>query len=210
MELSLARRLALGTLSRSHLELAAYCGHRGAQLALGESWPRVEAHWEGEALEQRLAVGFAHGLVRWGKEVCVRACVVIAESVCRAHPPQTAEQQALEAAKRWLDCPCEVHAQTADAARTGAWEAGCAISRETMDPVGFVPPDRLADFVADSRCYYLLATYYAAACAAAGPSRPHLDPFQETVVLSFINATLVGIEPVSTVSAALQKWATDE
>jgi len=84
---------------RERVELAAYLRHEGE------------------------LVGWARGLERWGKEVCVRAAIAAARAVLpgweeqqdgkfRAHKRGEMDprpRQAIEAAEAWVLCPCDEH-----------------------------------------------------------------------------------------------------
>lgn len=129
----LAARLRTGQISRDRLDLAAYCGHVGAQqLLAGEMswWVVYNAH--GHRVSPHIP-GFddawVRGLVRWGHEVTVRASVAAAWTAflsllcfecrrvgfkrldCRLCLSTTVigARRVIEAAEVWLTCPCDLH-----------------------------------------------------------------------------------------------------
>ncbi|MDC3379526.1 hypothetical protein OAX78_04520 [Planctomycetota bacterium] len=66
----LLERVRAGDLEQEKLELAAYCGHEGAQAAIGEEQENVPI-----ALRVRRLSG------RWGRDVAVRAALLALEAV---------------------------------------------------------------------------------------------------------------------------------
>lgn len=121
----LAERLRARRVKRSRLELAAYVGHGPAIEALGEAAPvgdHVPWHRWRDALDEtargplvRLTMAFILGHLR-RKERPIR--------------PEALE--AIEAVRRWADCPCEEHTKVA---RSVAAELE---QRRRQDPSSYV------------------------------------------------------------------------
>ena len=113
----LLERVRAGDLTQERLELAAYCGGPGAQLALGTkvATPPVDV------------VTWARGLSRWGKEAGVRAAVAAA----RYRLPDwqglgvqdNSPEVAVELAEAWLNTRAPELEAEADGVSMAAWRA---------------------------------------------------------------------------------------
>lgn len=98
----LQERARAGALSQRRIELAAHCGHPGAELLTSRAGPRGLRPW-------------VRGLAGHGPLGAV-ALVVVALTA-RAHKagrPSPNAARARAAAFDWLECPCRRHAETAD------------------------------------------------------------------------------------------------
>jgi len=103
----LLERVRVGDLEREKLALAAYCGHEGARIALGDDAPNRPSDLE----------EWARGLGTWGKEICVRLAIVVARRAQVDETPEnlaTLASTAIASAEVWLECPCDSHASTAN------------------------------------------------------------------------------------------------
>ncbi len=109
----LAARERAGRLERSRLELAAFCGHKAARLALGAAAPREEPDIR----------KWCHALDRYGLEACVRAAHAAALNVVQlwaerpdpavAYLGEASPGEQLAAVQEWIECPCERHVEEA-------------------------------------------------------------------------------------------------
>jgi hypothetical protein len=109
----LTARERSGKLSRVHLELAAFCGHPAARLALGGAAPREEPDIR----------RWCAALERYGPEASVRAAHAAALSVVRlwderpdpavAYLGEACPGEQLAAVAEWIECPCEYHVEEA-------------------------------------------------------------------------------------------------
>jgi hypothetical protein len=145
----LRARVERGDLEREKLELAAYCSHEPARLVLGEEAPEVP-----EDLEE-----WADRFRDWGHSTAVYIGVTAARlslsfcwdrASCSPVGDHSLPGSALEAAERWIQCPCERHAIAAFQAGQAAiytWadtpfepcalacaEAACATTRLDRGP----------------------------------------------------------------------------
>lgn len=96
--------MRVGRLRPERLALAGHLGHEPSRIALDVTGPTCA-----------LNIG---ELAAFGREVLVRAAVVVAELAlpawCRVHPGAGTEyhyRRPLVAAKAWTDCPCPDHAR---------------------------------------------------------------------------------------------------
>lgn len=117
------RTVSLGDLPAEHLALAAYCGHAGAMTMVGATAPPVN-------LQEWTA-----GLVRWpmaGERAAIAAVRFAIErnlDEASSRDVFAAAEAAVEAAQRWVECPCNAHAR---AAERSAVAAGYAWSGESL------------------------------------------------------------------------------
>ncbi len=95
----LLEQVRVGAISRSHLELAAYCGHIGAILAVGGERPELA----------RVEI-----LCRFGRSIAVRAAVAALSAVPDLSPPTRALYRALRA---WCDDPGPPTLESVDRAK---------------------------------------------------------------------------------------------
>lgn len=96
-----------GSLMRSRVELAAYCGDDGARAAVGSvvAWPSSTdsiKSGDGGGLSRWVA-----GLSRWGVVVEVRAAVAAAEHAASGMDVPGVVLDCLDAARAWLAAPSE-------------------------------------------------------------------------------------------------------
>jgi len=105
----LLERVRVGDLEREKLELAAYCGHEGAQSAVVHS-----------PSPARSVDDWVSGLRRWGHHAFAQVAHVAAEAVLpvwedgeRSFDDDGTEDNrpraALAAVSEWLNCPCDDH-----------------------------------------------------------------------------------------------------
>lgn len=120
-----------GTISPRRVQLAAYLGNPAARLATGFAEPARS----GPATVWHARRGLSNwfeGLRTWGKETWVRAALACAELALpdyeRRHPEDTGPRRTLDAATRWLCCPCAEHARQATAAVAAAAHASVDFS----------------------------------------------------------------------------------
>lgn len=144
-------RMRTGSLERSRVELAAYCGHPAARDALGG-----EAATPLEDLEE-----WGNALAPWGREVCVRAMVAAARAVLpiwgRFRPDDPRAGRAIELAEGWIDEPSVEHG-------AAAWSFGAeALWGTKQEVVDFANSD--AD--AADRAAAALASHALTACSYA-------------------------------------------
>jgi hypothetical protein len=94
-------RVRVGDLEQSMLELAAYLGHEGNRAALGSKAPDMVKSFE--------------DLSSFGPTVLIRAAVVAADLVQPLWRGLTDDDPApaIQAARAWLACPCDEHADRA-------------------------------------------------------------------------------------------------
>lgn len=103
----LRARLRAGELDGDRLELAAWCGHAAARLAL--DWPpSVEPPSCGDEL--------ARGLSAWGRDLVLRVAVMALGRACEGKPdlPLGVAVRAVEAHR---GCPCALHREALTSVR---------------------------------------------------------------------------------------------
>ncbi len=117
----LLERVRAGELTQERLELAAYCGHQAATAAMAhqpfsgtlEDWVRGLA-------------GFGFAPV---DQLAARVAVAVADSVQggwerRGDDGDDTPQQAIDATRAWIDCPCSNHLRAAERTAEIAHETG--------------------------------------------------------------------------------------
>lgn len=152
-------RLRAGTLTESQLELAAYCGHSAARLAMGDGTPSPP-----RSLEELNA-----GLAKWGDAWMVRAAIAAARYALpffeRLEPNDRRCANAVSAASAWCESPSP---DAADRARQAFQQAADAANALKTKQFLFALPPRTSYL--DGRLAFCGAwsTAYAAGAAAGG------------------------------------------
>ncbi len=183
----LLARVERGDLEREKLELAAYCSHEPARVALGASAPTVEG-----ALE-----GFAGGLTKWGKVAQTAAAVSLADDVLPTWstqlPEDTRPREAVAAAVEWLECPCSDHAAKAERAAEEAEEALGAVDHEEAETA--------------SRLYSCGSVAWAAAAIAADLPEANGAEGGLGIALRFASSMCTGERLRASMSRKLVSWS---
>ncbi len=103
-----------GDLPAEHLALAAYCGHAGAVSMVSAIAPSMSLR------------EWTVGLARWpmaGERAAIAAVrVAIEKNLAEASSRDVfvAAEAAVEAAQRWVECPCKAHARAAERSAVAA------------------------------------------------------------------------------------------
>jgi hypothetical protein len=184
----LLERIRSGDLDRDRLELAAYCCHPAAMIALEASRPPPDLfEW-------------AVGLNRWpmaGERAALEACrVAVSESVKHEGPSQFSDEffetslAAIEATACWLECPCDRHAQEArDAAAAVPAHWTPLASMNARLSAHYLWPER-EDLRAVADPQYGRCVSYAAIAVGGEVVRSHM----EKALLSWIGLGPNGVE----------------
>jgi hypothetical protein len=122
----LLERVRVGDLTQERLELAAYCGQRGARAAL-HSGPQ---DWPDQTTEEWL-----RSLERFGASALVMASVAFAERAVEVSQAGDVLLATLETATRWAECPCTPHATAV---------VSCATRVRSEEPIAIDDSDREA------------------------------------------------------------------
>lgn len=128
----LARRVEVGTLDSTMLELAAFCGHNPARLALDRD--------EKMCVDPEEAHALVAGLAAWGVEWPIRAGIAAGNLVLphweSEFPEAAFPAQVLAATGLWADCQCNDHrvrVQSLRATGQSEWARLRSLHRQTSE-----------------------------------------------------------------------------